>query len=379
MKAKVSIVRCRDYNEKDVRGAVRQALTLIGGLGEIVKKGSRILVKPNMLSAKPPESGVDTHPAVVQAVVELLKEEGAEVLIGDSPGGIIKNGLSYYWEISGYKKISEMTGAKLVSLEENSREISVPHGVIYQKLYIPAVALEVDAIITLPKLKTHDLTLYTGAVKNLMGLIPGLGKAEIHKRCPKPDDFGEALADIFSVMKPVMAILDAVVGMEGNGPVHGKLRDIGVILASKDSVALDTIAQAMIGLAPFDVPTTKAATKRSLGVSGLKEIEVLGESLEEVSIDDFILPLSARLTRRIPGPILSLIARQVMVKPVPLRKKCTRCLICRENCPVDAISLTDGYPRINYHKCILCLCCRELCPEDAISIRKSLLARRIFR
>lgn len=378
MKAKVSIVRCRDYDEKAVRGAVRQALTLIGGLGEVVKKGNRILVKPNMLSAKPPESGVDTHPAVVQAVVELLKEEGVEVLIGDSPGGIMKNGLSHYWEISGYKRVSEVTGAKLVSLEENSQEISVPHGVIYQKLYISRAALEVDAIITLPKLKTHDLTLYTGAVKNLMGLIPGLGKAEIHKRCPKPDTLGEAMADIFSVMKPAMAILDGVTGMEGSGPISGKLRNIGVILASKDSLALDTIAQAMIGLKPFDVPTTKAAAKRNLGVSDLKEIEVLGEPLDKVSIDDFILPPNARI-RRIPAPILSLIARQVMVKPVPLHNKCTRCLVCIENCPVDAISLVAGYPEINYRKCILCLCCRELCPSDAVGIRKSLLARRIFR
>lgn len=378
MKARVSIVRCRDYNEKRVKDALRQALTLIGGWGEVVKKGDRVLVKPNMLSARSPESGVDTHPAVVQAVVELLKEEGAEVLIGDSPGGIIKNGLSHYWEVSGYKKVSEVTGAKLVSLEEDSKEINVPNGVIYQKLYISAAALEVDAIITLPKLKTHDLTLYTGAVKNLMGLIPGLGKAEIHKRCPKPDDLGEALADIFSVMKPQMAILDAVVGMEGSGPVSGKLRDIGVILTSRDSVALDTIAQAMIGLKPFDVPTTKAAAKRSLGVSSLEEIEVLGEALEKVNINDFILPPNARI-RRVPDPILSLIARWIMVKPVHLRNKCTRCLVCKENCPVDAISFIAGRAKINYRKCILCLCCRELCPEDAVDLRKSFLARKIFQ
>ena len=378
MKARVSIVRCRDYNEKGVKDALRQALTLIGGWGEVAKKGNRILVKPNMLSAKPPESGIDTHPAVVQAVVELLTEEGTEVLIGDSPGGIIKNGLSHYWEVSGYKKVSEMTGAKLVSLEKEVKEISVPYGVIYQKLYISTAALEVDAIITLPKLKTHDLTLYTGAVKNLLGLIPGLGKAEIHKRCPKPDDLGEALVDIFSVMKPQMAILDAVVGMEGSGPVSGKLRDIGVVMTSRDSVALDTIAQAMIGLKPFDVPTTKAAAKRNLGVSSLKEIEVLGEPLEEVRINNFILPSNARI-RRVPDPILGLIARWIMVKPVPLRDKCTRCLACRENCPVDAISLHHGYPKINYRKCILCLCCRELCPENAVGIRKSLLARRVFR
>jgi uncharacterized protein (DUF362 family)/Pyruvate/2-oxoacid:ferredoxin oxidoreductase delta subunit len=378
LKAQVSIVKCRDYNEGGVKDALRRALTLIGGWGEVAKKGSRILVKPNMLSAKPPESGVDTHPVVVQAVVELLTEEGAEVLIGDSPGGIIKGGLSRYWEVSGYKKVSEITGAKLVSLEEDSKEISVPDGIIYRKLYISAAALEVDAIITLPKLKTHDLTLFTGAVKNLLGLIPGLGKAEFHKRCPKPDDLGEALVDIFSAMKPQMAILDAIVGMEGGGPVSGKLRDIGVILASRDSVALDTVAQAMIGLEPFDVPTTKAAAKRNLGVSSLKEIEVLGEPLEKVRINDFVLPSNARI-RRVPDPILSLIARWIMVKPVPLRNKCTRCLICKENCPVDAISLHNGYPKINYHKCILCLCCRELCPENAMGLRKSLLARRVFK
>lgn len=373
MKSKVSIVKCVDYNVERVKKAIKQAISLIGGLDGIIGKGDRVLVKPNMLSARRPEEGVTTHPALVRGIVELVQEAGAEALIGDSPGGINRD-LNHFWEVCGYKEVSEATGAPLVSLERELREVEVPGGVIYKTLHLPRIALEVDALITVPKLKTHNLTLLTGAVKNLLGLIPGLGKVEFHKRCPRPDDLGEAIVDIFSVIKPRLAIMDAVVGMEGNGPVSDKLRDIGIILASPDSVALDTVTQAIMGLKPFDVPTTRAAATRGLGTADLRKIELGGESLEEVAVENFVLPSNA-VVRSIPRPILNLIARRIMVKPRARADKCTGCRCCIKNCPVGAISIEEKFARVDYRKCILCLCCYELCPEKAMDLKKSLLAR----
>jgi len=373
MKTKVSLVRCSNYDPGQVKGALKKALSLIDGLPGIIKRGSRVLIKPNMLSARRPEEGVTTHPAVVKGIVELVQEMGAEAIIGDSPGGTNRD-LNCFWEACGYKEVSETTGAPLVSLERELREVEVPGGVIYKTLHFSRTALEVDALITVPKLKTHNLTLLTGAVKNLLGLIPGLGKIGFHRRCPGPDDLGEAVVDILSVVKPRLAVMDAIVGMEGNGPVSDKLRDIGVILAGTDAVALDTVAQAIIGLDPFDVPTTRAAGKRGLGIADLRKIELKGESLEDVVVKDFILPSNAVL-RSIPKPILNLLARRIMIRPRARADKCTGCRCCVKNCPVEAVSIRNNLALIDYKKCILCLCCYELCPEKAMDLKKSLLGR----
>ncbi len=373
MRTKVSIVKCVDYDIRRVKEALREALSLIGGLEGLIGKGDRVLVKPNMLSARRPEEGVTTHPAIVRGIVELVREAGAEALIGDSPGGT-KRDLNHFWDVCGYKEVSEVTGAPLVSLEREPREVEVPGGVIYKTLHLSRTVLEVDVLITVPKLKTHNITLLTGAVKNLLGLIPGLGKMGFHRRCPRPDDFGEAIVDIFSLVKPQLAVMDAVSGMEGNGPVSGKLRDIGVILASPDSVALDTVAQLIMGLKPFDVPTTRAAAKRGLGTADLRKMELRGEPLEGVIVENFILPSNA-VMKSIPKPILNLIARQIMVKPRAETDKCTGCRCCIENCPVGAISLKNNLACVDYKKCILCLCCYELCPEKAMDLKRSLLAR----
>ncbi|MCL0059948.1 DUF362 domain-containing protein [Dehalococcoidia bacterium] len=368
---KISIVECADYDIRRVKEAIRKAVSLIGGWEGIAERGNRVLVKPNMLSARPPDEGVTTHPAVVRALVELVQEAGAEALIGDSPGETNRE-LSHFWEVCGYSEVSRVTGAPLISLDREILEVEVADGVIYQRLHLSRSVLEVDALITVPKLKTHSLTLFTGAVKNLLGLIPGGGKLEFHRRCPRPDDLGEAVVDIFSVARPKLALMDAVVGMEGNGPVSDKLRDIGVILAGRDSVALDTVAQAMIGLKAFDVPTTRAAAQRKLGTSDLRQIEVLGQPLKVV--EDFLLPSNA-VVRSIPRPILGLIARRIMVRPRARADKCTNCGVCTNSCPVDAIYIEERPVRVDYKKCILCLCCYELCPEKAMDLRKSLLAR----
>ena len=368
---KVSIVECADYDIGRVKEAVRKAVFLIGGWEGIAKKGNRVLVKPNMLSARHPDEGVTTHPAVVRALVELVQEEGAEVVIGDSPGGTNRD-LAHFWDVCGYSEVSKITGAPLISLDREILEVEVADGVIYKKLHLSRSVMEVDALITVPKLKTHSLTLLTGAVKNLVGVIPGGGKLDLHRRCPRPDDLGEAVVDVLSLVRPKLALMDAVVGMEGNGPVSDKLRDIGVILAGRDSVALDTVAQAMIRLKPFDVPTTRAAAQRKMGTSDLRRIEIMGQPLEV--IEDFLLPSNA-VVRRIPRPILSLIARQIMVRPRANADKCTNCGVCMNSCPVDAVYIRERPVRIDYKKCILCLCCYELCPENAMDLKKSLLAR----
>lgn len=371
--SKVALVKCSSYEEGKVKQSLKEALALSGAWEGLIKKGSRVLIKPNMLAARSPEEGVTTHPALIRAVVELVQEAGGKALIGDSPGGL-KRDLKHFWKICGYWDIAQATGAELVSLEQDLEEIEIPEGVIYKKLYLPRQALLVDVLINVPKLKTHSLMLFTGAVKNMLGLIPGMGKVEFHRRCPRPDDLGEAITDVYSAVKPQLSIMDAIVGMEGNGPVSRELREVGLILASADAVALDTIAQAVIGLKPSQVSTTVAAARRGLGISDLKRIEIKGESLGQVSLRDFHLP-SNIIVRSIPRPLLGFAARRVTLKPIPQAHKCTGCGICLEHCPTQAISLKNKIARVDYEKCILCLCCDELCPEKAFKLKKSLLAK----
>lgn len=138
-------------------------------------------------------------------------------------------------------------------------------------------------------MKTHDVTLLTGAVKNMFGIIVGKVKHEIHKRALVKELFGEILIDIFNIRKPALAIMDGVVAMEGNGPGNGIPRRVGVILASNDCFALDIIASKIIGVNPLEVMTNKAAIKKGL-LKGTENIEVVGERLAQIMVNDFLLP-----------------------------------------------------------------------------------------
>ncbi|MFY1110165.1 MAG: DUF362 domain-containing protein [Methanosarcinaceae archaeon] len=374
MNTRVSILHCSDYS--DVKNAIKEALDLIGGLENLIFPGSRVLLKPNVLAIRPPEDAVTTHPAVVSAMCELVSEAGGIPLIGDGAGVTRPDSTTTAeaFRVSGIEAAASSFGAELINFETlGFVEVDVPGARQFSRLYISKAVLEADVIISLPKLKTHELTLYTGAVKNFFGTVP----RKIRKQAHFLEDrelFGEAVVDIYSIVKPQLAVMDGVVGMEGDGPAGGTPAYVGVVMASYDCAALDMVASELIGFDPMQVPTNKAALERGFGA---RHPELLGTPLEEVKVS-FKKPTGG-ITTLIPPFLRKTLRRYFTVKPFINTSKCTLCKACILNCSANAIEEVRDALRINDEKCIQCYCCRELCPNDAVEIKKSLLVKIVNR
>lgn len=375
--AKVSIVRAYDYDSPRLYSAVETSIELIGGLEAIVKPGSKVFVKINHLS--PPseaEKGIVTHPAFVEAVLELLKRAGAEIIAGDDIDSDAGDG----FQISGIRQMCEKAGVRLINLRETGFVETICQGHVLKKVYMSSTVLEAEVIINLPKLKTHSLTIFTGGVKNMFGVIPQGLRTRFHAEYVRNEDFAHMLTDVFSVAVPHLTIMDGIIAMEGEGPADGKLRRVGVVLASRDAVALDAVATRIIGGDPLDIYTTRYCDERGLGVGNLDDIEVVGERLEDVVVADFRLPASAfsLLRGRVPGFLRRFLQAQLTVKPWVIEKQCTLCLACEKICPSGAITMSDNTAEIDHDVCIGCMCCHEVCRFHAITPRRPLIGRIMY-
>ncbi len=383
----VAIVKCPDYEQSAVDRAVRESIDLLGGMGQFVQPGQKVLLKANLLSATPPERGIVTHPAVVEAVVKLVQEAGGTPLIADSPGTSVpytEVGLRRIYKASGLLEVAERTGAAL-NWDTSYEEVSHPEGFLVKRLEVIKPVLEADVVISMPKLKTHVLTTFTGATKNLFGVVPGLAKGIFHARMRNVTHFALMLLDITSLVKPSLVLMDAIVGMEGDGPSGGHLRDVGVILASRDSVALDAVATSMVGFDPLKVPTLREAAAHGLWTGKVGDIETLGASIAEVLVPDFHPPVSSpREYATLLNPFLTkhfgpLITNHFTLRPVPQRGRCVACGDCVAGCPQQVITIVDSLAVIDYNQCIRCYCCHEFCTEGAIDLERSWLGGLVHR
>ncbi|MBN2105073.1 DUF362 domain-containing protein [bacterium] len=368
----VSIVRCSDYDRSRVFQSVHEALDAIGGISEYVKRGQKVLLKPNMLSAKAPKRGITTHPVVLEAMVREVQQAGGIVWIGDSPSGALK-GVKRCWENTGFLEVAEKTNSKLINFEAEGSRVREKNG---RKYHIAKAVLEADVVINLPKFKTHGFTLYTGAIKNLYGTLPGFQKASYHKKLPQPHKFSQVLVDIYSLVKARLHVMDGILGMEGNGPATGDLREVKLLLASKDGVALDAVASAIMGFKTGEVDAVRLAEAEGLGEAKLEQIKIPQGNIADYAIPDFHLP-SNRLMKFVPSFLVKWVGRFLWVRPKVDDSKCTGCAICANGCPVSAIEMINKHPVMDYSKCINCLCCNESCPEEAVYQELSWLARRI--
>lgn len=367
----VSIVKCDGYEDSKIESAIRDALSLIGNLKEFIKPGQKVLLKPNMLMASKPEDAATTHPSIVRIMIRVIKECEAIPFVGDGQGNAYAN-VDNVLEKTGFKKVAVEEGAEILSLAKPQK---------CGDIFVASSIFDMDVIVDLPKLKTHNLTLFTGCIKNMFGIIPGFHKGEMHRRYPHPADFSAKLVEIFSIKKPLLGVMDAVYGMEGHGPSGGRPRKIGLILASFDCVSLDAVCSSIIGYDPFFIDTTRIAHQRGLGEGNLNRIEIRGEKLKNVIIQDFELADNAyKILKKIPKfiypPFQYLASKLIRVRPEVIKEKCNGCEICAKNCPVNAISMIEKKPEIDHRKCISCYCCHELCPEKAYEIKQSWLARK---
>lgn len=365
----VSVEKCASYDPGAVRQAVSRAVDALGGIRRFVSPGARVLVKPNLLAAQPPEKAITTHPSVLRAVLEMLLEVGAKPFVGDSPSGY-RGGLKQLWLKTGVASVCHELGVELVRFEEDT----VPVACGKHNLSLARRAREAEAVISLPKFKTHSLTLLTCAIKNIFGAVPGYCKTSYHFNYPGPEEFADLVVSVFASVRPVLSIVDAVVGMEGNGPGSGgRPRHVGLILAAADAVALDTVCAYLMGIPPHRVLTTKFAARRGLGESNLSAIRVIGPSLDDVRPAHYLLPFSHPL-RLLPAGLMRIAERLLWIRP-SFRSHCRRCGECSSKCPTNAIRLVDRKPTLVNSKCIECLCCLEVCPYNAIAMKYSFLAR----
>jgi uncharacterized protein (DUF362 family)/NAD-dependent dihydropyrimidine dehydrogenase PreA subunit len=381
MSFQVSIEKCSSYDNQEVRKAIEACLAPLGGLESVVSGGDRVLMKLNLLSAKSPEAAVTTHPAIVKATVELVQELGAIPVLGDSPGGG-STAASYkaLLEKTGIQAVIDKTGCEIVRFDEAKREVAPLKAKTFKKLTLAKAVTEADVIIGLPKLKTHTLTYYTGAVKLLYGYIPGLFKTEYHLHTANDINlFADLLLDIHETYPPALTLMDAIVGMEGAGPSNGKPRKIGLVLSSKSCTALDYIAVTIAGFDPMSVPTVRLAQERGVGPARLEDVRIYGERVQPLLIEDFEKTLTASLSRA-PPFLINTLKRFIAAKPVIDVSNCKHCGECFRACPPNAIAFKKArVPDIDYSTCIRCYCCQELCPEGAITISVPLIRRLLKR
>ncbi|MFC1950745.1 DUF362 domain-containing protein [Chloroflexota bacterium] len=356
--------------------AIHTGLDLLGGISIFVKPDDKIVMKPNVLIGTDPNKGVTTHPVVFRAVGKLLKEAGASVYYGDSSGfGKSETNLKK----SRLKQVGDELGLNLADFD-SGRPVSHKNALLVKKFIIANGVLDSDGLISLPKLKTHGLVRFTGAVKNQFGCVPGLLKSQYHVKLPDPYDFATMLVDLNTLINPRLYIMDGIMAMEGNGPRSGKLKELNVLLLSSDPIALDATACRIIDLDPEIVPTSKPGEKAGLGTYLIENIEIIGESMES-----FLDP-SFEVNRTPPMPssggrFRTFIKNRITQRPVIDISKCTICGTCITMCPVKPKAV-DWYkgdkskpPKYNYSLCIRCYCCQEMCPDGAILIDSPLLGR----
>jgi len=368
--ARVIIKDCTDYNLNLVKSQIKMGIELLGGWGRFVSPGMKVLLKVNLIGPKTSDTAAITHSEFVRALTQILKEQGCIVWIGDSSGGAI-GGVAPTAQslvVSGLEKVAKEEGAVIKNFDREGVVEVTSSTSNDGKMYLAKPMFEADFIINLPKLKTHSAGIYTGAIKNLFGCIPGLKKAEYHRIAPNPRDFGEVIADIHQAVEVGLHIMDGITAMQGEGPTAGEVYHARKILFSADPLALDTVAASMLGMEIEDIPILAAARKRQLGESTLDEIEIIGDYNSPPRLEGFKYPKKFRSNKQGNYAVLVKVIDFLKTRPRINTKLCKQCNMCVESCPVQAIN--QETKKINYSACIECMCCHELCLHKAVELRK---------
>lgn len=367
---KVALEKVESYDIAKVKAGLAALLEHLGGIEAFVRPGERVLLKPNMLSAKPPEAAVTTHPAVLHAVIELVQSAGGVALVGDSPGfGTLRS----VAKRSGMLAVVEATGAELVEFAE-TRAVTA-HGQ-FRRFEVAAAYLDADKIINLPKLKTHEMMTLTCGVKNLFGILVGAAKPAWHLQAGFDRDlFARVLLEIYQLRPPDLTIVDAITAMEGDGPASGDPCHVGLLMAGVNAVAIDVIAAEIAGIPKKFLFVERQAEKLGLQGSDRSAIDVVGIDLSALQLRPFKLPPVSDVEFGLPRFIKNGLRNHLTTRPVQIKSRCVLCGICVKGCPPGVIKTVGKKLEFDYRRCIRCFCCRELCPEAALAVRKGVLLK----
>lgn len=365
----VSIIKADSYRE-NLTEKITKLLAPFGGLGAFCKPGARVFLKPNLLMPKTPESAALTHPALIMALVRLLHDQGCKVAIGDSPGmGSAENVIR---KLGIFEELTRC-GVEIVEFEKGVSWKRFTKAPAFERrfnnLELAGELLEYDQVINLPKLKSHGQMGITLATKNLFGCVVGHAKGRWHFIAGRDTHaFARILVEIALTVNAGLHILDGIVGMDGNGPSSGRPRELGILMASANPVALDRMVVELIGKSPDQFPIFAAA--RELGVAGVEPDRILlkGGAVTEFQITDFEIPARVELDRFANRLFSNLYQRLIRQRLVIDYQTCINCRKCEVHCPAKAISFRKRI-RIKEPDCIKCCCCQEFCPVGAIELR----------
>ena len=325
--------------------------------------GKKVVIKPNVLRTSQAEEHIVTHPALLRAVIDTIEELApGQLIVGDNPGLF-----SYGDNENSFKQTGLMEAAKGYYQNLGDAVQHLPFNPDFMpEVGVSKVIMDADIFISLPKFKTHGLTVLTGAIKNSYGILPGAQKARLHQLAGTPERFHELIVDVFRLRVPDLFIMDAVVGMEGNGPASPELREIGLILAADNAVALDAVVARMMGVEPGRLRFLQKAKECGLGDFAASEIAIDGHM---VILADFKLPPLGGEAIAGNQAMQQLLHAKINVIPQADPELCTACGACVEHCPVSALTLAGPLPVVDAEICITCFCCQEICPEKAMSLR----------
>lgn len=379
----VAIVPLAEYTEDGARVALNRLFESIGGLG-FVNKGMKIVVKANLVSAMKPEEAATTHPTLLCALCDILTERGAEVVVGDSPGGLYNAAfVGRVYNATGVRAV-EKHGARLNS-DFSEYKAEFPEGKVLRNFTYTGYLDSADVIINFCKLKSHGMMGMSCAAKNMFGAIPGVIKPEYHFRFPKYEDFADMIVDLDEYFHPVISIADAVVGMEGNGPTAGIPKKMGFLLASHSPHTLDMVAAHLIGFKKEELPILDAAYRRGLVPESVEGIKLIG-SADGLEVENFERVVERRSLefsgdgknplKRLFGAFAGALLR---TRPVLKRDMCVGCAVCAGICPAKAIVIKNKKAKIDRKKCIRCFCCQEFCPKSALKVKRTAVAELFHR
>jgi uncharacterized protein (DUF362 family) len=275
---KVSITKCTDIHQFEaVKESVRQATELIGGLESLITPGDHVMIKPNLLCDANYKTGATTNPNVIFAVAELCKEFGAKkVTIAE--GAAIGNDTDQVFDALGIRELAQKHQCSLVNLIKDEFTYCMnPLGRNIKRIRLPRTFIESNVVINIPAMKTHDALAVTLGLKNLKGVIHQTDKKRFHKW-----GLSQTIVDLGHLVMPELTIIDGTVALEGMGPVVGQAVNLGLLLASTDTIAADRVAMAIMGFELSEVEYIKLAGEQGLGCDDLAAIQIVGESLEKV-------------------------------------------------------------------------------------------------
>lgn len=366
--SKVFVENCKDYEYIDE--AMNNIIASFDVLRNI-KKDSKVVIKANLVTAMAPQTAATTDYRLVMYLVNYLVSKGCKVVVGDSPSGIFDlKRLKNIYNVTKYNLFNDYLNYDVSSVVQNQANLKVLKSFEYANFLKDA-----DLIINFAKLKTHGMMGMSAAVKNMFGSIPGTLKLEYHYRYANYEDFANMLVDLNEFFHPQVNIVDAVIGMEGNGPTAGTPKKIGYIIAGESSYEVDYVCSKIIGIDYKFVDTINASVARNL--LDINNLQV-NKDLSRIQILDFDTNMNKKsiLFYSDKSKVLSKFIKVFLERKPYLRKsKCIGCQRCMKNCPAKAISMKNKKPVIERNKCIKCYCCQEFCPVGAMVVKKSIVSK----